>query len=235
MNKKNMLKMGVSLGLVGALGVGATLALLSDKTNTLTNTFAVSTKGISIKLDETDIRKTDGSRISVGGNNYGTLVSGQSVKKDPMVTVNAESLNANVFVKVTNNSEFVKYDTENIGPDKAWLDVTDEVKEIKGNDGNKKYSVDNNTKFYVYMKSTGNPEAVKDPTGDTYGVIASSDDDQPLDKVFNNITVNNFDNAGRPSTDENKNITVRAAAVQADAVTDAVALDTAVELLNSVE
>lgn len=216
MNKKNMVKMGLSLGLVGALGVGATLAMLTDKTHDLTNTFALSTKGINIILDEEDV--TNPPQRTQTGNNYGELLSGDVRKKDPTVTVEKDSLNANIFVKVTNlNGNALTYDVTNIGDGKQWLDVTADVDP----------AAPEGTKYYVYMSGQGKKEE-----GDTYSVVATSTNDQKLTPVFNEITVADFDNDTKPKL---QNIVVRAAAVQADHVTDEEALAKAVELLNSVE
>lgn len=50
MKKKSVLAVVLSLCLVAVVAIGATLALLSDKTNTVTNRFTVSQKGIDIDL-----------------------------------------------------------------------------------------------------------------------------------------------------------------------------------------
>lgn len=74
MNKK---KLGVTLGslaLVGAIGFGATLAYLSDQTQTLNNTFVIGDK-IDIELDEKDITSTTGERTQEG-NDYLNVLPG---------------------------------------------------------------------------------------------------------------------------------------------------------------
>lgn len=217
MNKKNMAKLGVSLGLVSALGVGATLAMLSNKTDTLVNTFTASDKGIGITLDE---KVYGGEGRTSTGNNYNDLVPGQTVVKDPTVYITENSLNCNVFVKVTNaNGENLTHDTDNIGEGRAWLDVTDKV----SNPGD-------GIKYYAYMgtNATGTVEQ-----GDNYKVVATSSQKTTLTPVFNNVTVK--DNNSEDGTGvklELSNITVKAAAVQADSVTDEQALQKAVVLLN---
>ncbi len=58
MNKKKLVTTFGSLALVGVIGVGASLAYLSDKTNTLTNTFTIGSN-IDITLDEALLLKTE--------------------------------------------------------------------------------------------------------------------------------------------------------------------------------
>ena len=53
MNKKSLLMMMVTICLIAVVGVGATLAYLSDATNVMTNTFTVGS-GIDVKQDESD-------------------------------------------------------------------------------------------------------------------------------------------------------------------------------------
>ena len=52
MKKRQLAKLGLTLGLVGAVGVGGTMALLSAKSNTVTNTFAAG-NGIDAQKDIT--------------------------------------------------------------------------------------------------------------------------------------------------------------------------------------
>lgn len=223
MNKKNMAKLGVSLGLVGALGVGATLAMLSDKTDDVTNTFALSQNGIGIRMDEA---KWNGTGRTTQ-NNYTGLVAGQTVDKDPTVYISAKSVNANVFVKVTNdNAGNLTYNNINIydqesNPNGAWEDITNQLDDKYKQPG---------VKYYVYRGNTENSSAEKD-TGDDYYVVPTDEDNETqLTPVFTKVTVVDFTSNNKPSS--LNNIVVRAAAVQADSVTDEAALEQALDLLN---
>ena len=55
MRKKSLVSMVAAMGLVAAIGVGATLAFLSAETKTLTNTFTFTDQGIDLRLDEAKV------------------------------------------------------------------------------------------------------------------------------------------------------------------------------------
>ena len=213
MNKKKAIKLGVSLSLVGALGVGATFAMFSDNTDPLTNTFALSEKGIGITLDE---QVWNGEGRTDEGNNYTELVSGQTVDKDPTVSIMPDSLNANVFVKVVNsNGDNLSYNKDNIG-DECWKDITE--------------SVENNKDNALYFVYNGSKAMNSNEEGDIYKIIPNNPEITLLEPVFTQVTVKDFDAESKPTKLEN--IIVKAAAVQADSVSDKDALSKAIELLN---
>lgn len=120
MKKKQFVQLGVTLGLVAAVGVGGTLALLQANTGEVTNTFTVG-NGIQdkdLELDETDITNPLGDRVK--GNEYKNLEPASTLKKDPQVRVSNEDTVADcyVFIKVEGCDEFlaavnVGLDTEN--------------------------------------------------------------------------------------------------------------------------
>ena len=171
MNKKKLVTTLGSLALVGAIGVGSTLAFLSDKTNTLKNTFVVG-NGIDIILDETDITNPDGPRIQTGGNNYVDLQPGKVQVKDPMTTVKIGSNACYVFMKLEGADEFEGTDVDGdhlgdfeiIGMSSDWSKVRD--LEATTNTQNKKNG------YYVY-KSTVN--------------TVDADEDMKLTKLFTHI------------------------------------------------
>ncbi len=171
MNKKKLVTTLGSLALVGAIGVGSTLAFLSDKTNTLKNTFVVG-NGIDIILDETDITNPNGPRIQTGGNNYVDLQPGKEQVKDPMTTVKVGSNNCYVFMKLEGADEFEGTDVDNdnfgdfeiIGMSSDWTKIRDLDSAI--NTENKKNG------YYVY-KSTVN--------------TVDADEDMKLTKLFTHI------------------------------------------------
>ena len=108
-NKKN-LKMMASLLLVGAIGVGATLALLSDQTDPITNTFTIG-EGYhdedgspALVLDEENLGDEENADSNFDGrttqgNSY-VFTPGGSYDKDPDVHLKADSIESYVFVKV---------------------------------------------------------------------------------------------------------------------------------------
>ena len=84
MNKKIIATVGACALCVG-LGVAGTLAWLTDKTESVTNTFT--TSNINITLTETT------------GSNY-QMIPGFTITKDPKVTVSAGSEDCYLFVKL---------------------------------------------------------------------------------------------------------------------------------------
>lgn len=79
-----------------AASIGGTVAWLTDKTGTITNTFTYG--DINIELTETGAPN--------GSKNY-TIVPGVDLEKDPKVTVKAGSEACWLFVKVTEEGTFV--------------------------------------------------------------------------------------------------------------------------------
>lgn len=93
-----------SLSLLAVVGVGSTLAYLSDTTDVVTNTFTVG--NVDITLDETDITKTDGTRTETG-NAYTNIQCGDVLTKDPIVHVAENSSECYIFVKVEGLDAFL--------------------------------------------------------------------------------------------------------------------------------
>lgn len=214
MEKKQLAKLGVSLGLVAALGAGATLAYLSDNAGPLTNTFVFTEKGIELTLDEAKYGSTNGERTDIG-NNYTELVANQLLEKDPTVTVKANSLNSNVFVSVTNaNAEDILRITDLNS--ESWTEINPSDYGMKAVD---------NTTYYVYdgIKGTGVVE-----TDDAFKVVPNANTNTVLEDVFEHVQVGNVEGS-TTFTD----IVIKAAAVQADSATDADAATTALGLLGA--
>ncbi|MCP1111199.1 hypothetical protein [Ohessyouella blattaphilus] len=125
MSKKKRISLIVSLVLIAAIGVGATLALLSTKTNTLTNTFD-STAVIGAEILETDI--TDPTTTTAEGNAY-DLMAGDEAKKDPFVRLAADSVASYVYIKVTGLDDLVGMidtDIEDVIDAGTWVKVSTE-------------------------------------------------------------------------------------------------------------
>ena len=96
--KKKIVAFILVFALALALGIGGTVAWLVDK-KTVTNTFTFG--DINIKLTETGV---DGETVK--SKTFDSLVPGEIVAKDPMVTVVAGSETCYIFVKIEeqNNS-----------------------------------------------------------------------------------------------------------------------------------
>lgn len=91
MKKKTILVAAIAVMLVAALVVGGTLAYFTDKTETVKNTFTVGNVGIDLTETEWDAKADH------------TLVPGKSYGKNPTITVDANSQDAYVFLKLDLN------------------------------------------------------------------------------------------------------------------------------------
>lgn len=91
--------------LVCCCAVGGTLAWLMDKTETITNTFTVG--NVDIELTETGVTTAaDGSMSKEF-----KMVPGNTIEKDPKITVKANSEASWLFVKVEKSSTLDTYIT----------------------------------------------------------------------------------------------------------------------------
>lgn len=86
MNKKSLLMMMVTICLIAVVGVGATLAYLTDSTEVVTNKFTLGKT--DIEIDEPSWDEPD------------DIVPGQSFDKDPTVTVIKNSVDSYVFMSI---------------------------------------------------------------------------------------------------------------------------------------
>lgn len=137
---KKTLTLVLSLALAVAIGIGGTLAWLTAKTEEVKNTFTVG--NINITLTE-----------EAGGNTKEfKMVPGQTITKDPKVTVKAGSEACWLFVKIeesTNLDNFISYAVAD-----GWTALT-------GVDGVYYRAVDATTTDMVYPVLTGNQVTVE--------------------------------------------------------------------------
>lgn len=126
MNKKKMATVLGSVTLIGAIGIGGTLAYLSQETKEVSNTFTLG-KEINIALKESSVGTEvdaegkagaykalvnevygydlDGENSwTVDKNKYEGVVLGETVYKDPTVLVDENSSDAYIYVAVKNAS-----------------------------------------------------------------------------------------------------------------------------------
>ena len=97
---KKVIAMFVALALAVCGIIGGTVAWLVAKTESVTNTFTYG--DINITLDETDTGDDDGNDLT---NEY-IMVPGNTIEKDPVVTVMANSEDAWLFVKMEKSENF---------------------------------------------------------------------------------------------------------------------------------
>ena len=91
MKKKTILVAAIAVMLVAALVVGGTLAYFTDKTEAKQNTFTVGSVGIDLTEDKWNAADDH------------TLVPGAFYEKNPTITVDADSQDAYVFLKLDLN------------------------------------------------------------------------------------------------------------------------------------
>ena len=120
--------------LLVAGSVMGTLAYLQDKTETVTNTFAVGKVKITLDEAKTDIygnpvdpavRIPNADETDVTGNVY-KLIPNHSYKKDPTVYVEANSEACYVFVKVVNGIAAIEDSANTIAnqiTNKGWTEL----------------------------------------------------------------------------------------------------------------
>ena len=137
MKKKLTVSLAV-LALVACMAAGATLAWLTAKTSSVTNTFTYG--DINIELKETT------------GESY-KMVPGNTIDKDPKVTVKANSEECWLFVKVEKSDNFDKFMTYGIAD--GWT-------ALAGEDGVYYREVISSTTDTEYYVLSGNLVTVKD-------------------------------------------------------------------------
>lgn len=101
-HSKKTLVMLMAMIIAFSGAIGGTLAWLTAETQTIHNTFTVG--DIKIKLEETDADQ-DGDK----DNNRYEMLPGESISKDPTVTVLAGSKACWLFVKLDKSANFDKY------------------------------------------------------------------------------------------------------------------------------
>lgn len=108
----------LTLAMSGA--VGGTIAWLISRTDPVTNTFTYG--DINITLTETDSGDNDGDPNT---NTY-DMVPGNTITKDPLVTVEADSEDCWLFVKLDKSDNFDTFMTYSVAD--GWI-------ALEGNDG----------------------------------------------------------------------------------------------------
>lgn len=116
--KKKTVALVLAMVLVVALAVGGTIAYLTDKTQTIENTFTVG--NVNIELKETF--NTDADKDGKLDSWTAQLIPGKSYVKDPTVSVKDGSEDCWLFVKfdeLGNAAEYIQY-TSNLNEENGW-------------------------------------------------------------------------------------------------------------------
>lgn len=150
MKRKNMATMVTCIALVGAVAVGGTLALLSQGSNTVTNTFAVgegyNQKTPDLSLDEAPVKMITTASEATNGvnlgdyvetsatrqdeNSYNNLIAGAKMAKDPQFHISKDC-------KVAESWIVAEVNGFNTDPNKTTLKFTDVTDETDANEQNK--------------------------------------------------------------------------------------------------
>lgn len=224
MKKRKIMMSAMSAALVGVVAIGGTLAYLSDKSNTVTNTFNVGSgyekddEGhTGLWLDEVDHDKVDEegnpAERTETGNQYEDMMPGSKVEKDPTFHLTAGSTDSYVFAEVVGLDGMV--DKNFLIGDEAYETVQPETSALSAN-WQKVDGFDNQLDgLYIY--------GTRNEKGEIVPTVVKGDTD--LDPMFNYVwydkdTVNAEHDknvsaqASSPAAGILETITVRGAAVQ---------------------
>lgn len=145
MSKKKVLAMAASLALVAVIGVGATLAYFTDKTDTKTNVVTMGKVDINLEEDSVEDNGQVAGEIKEEGIDFTNVMPGDVLSKIPKVTVAEDSQEAYIRVKIEIEPDEIlsgaDIDSNAIF---KWLDI-DGSKWVKGQDD------------YFYYQEIANP------------------------------------------------------------------------------
>ena len=153
--------------LVGGV-IGGTVAWLTDKTESVQNTFSTSDITITLQehtYDATEHKLTD-QTTETGVTNY-KMVPGWTIPKDPWVTIEANSEDCYVFIKVAETDNFDDYMTYGIDTT-VWTALNGEegvyYKTVKSADTNQEFFILSNNQ--VTVKDTVTKEDMEKVTSE---------------------------------------------------------------------
>lgn len=200
MNKKKLVTTLGSLALVGAIGVGATLAYLTSNTDPVTNTFTLS-DNVKIVLDEQNYNSQLADRVTA--NEYENVVPDVDYPKDPTITLGNVDLDQYAFIAIDESAHMSIVDLN----DDNW-DLIDEQ---------------NGVKVYVYHNGddyvvTANDDTIVSPIEETEKDFQAG---IQLPALFTKVRV--ADNVvANAETQSLEDIKLAAAAIQAEGFIDTI-------------
>lgn len=219
MTKKKIAIAIAAAALAGTCAIGGTLAWLTAESDKVTNTFSFG--NVSIKLDETKVG-VPGERTTQ--NTYHIIpekVNGEvmgKADKDPQVHISSSSEKCYVFAYVDNQ----------FADGIAELNIDNSTWE----------SVDEKPGLYVYVGSLADDDKVVDPSngkGTTDEIMDIYAGYISLENVFTQVTFPQYQGniAPEDAAKYNKNINVKAFAIQSDNINYTDAVDEAYTTLTS--
>ena len=136
----------VSLSVLALLftAINGTIAWLTSKSETVTNTFTYG--DINISLNETDTKDDD----NLNTNTY-EMVPGNEITKDPIITVDANSEDCYLFVQIDKSENFDQYLTYTVADGWTLLEGYENVyyQEVSKNTSNQDFNVIKDNKVTV--------------------------------------------------------------------------------------
>lgn len=224
MKKSQLAKLGLTLGLAGAVGVGGTLAILSQPSGAVVNTFTVGAglQANDIWLDETnlagkplDSAMSDEERTTKG-NAYNDLQPGMRLTKDPQVHITAKAADSYVFAKLENVDEYLKKVNEGVVEEDKKSSLINNI-----NENWKVYKLDKNATYdgvYMYAGKTNEAKGIKAKEGEG-SKVSVGEKAFDSEKIFEGINLSTsaalYKADGTPKTFDDEKIVVKALAVQA--------------------
>lgn len=129
MKKKNLITAAVSLALVAVVGVGATLAYFTDKTETKRNTFSSGKVSINL-IDETwdvdgQVKGEYYEKDGITGIQYEDIMPGDVLSKVVGVETAADSQDAYVAVRVTVTDVVAPNAADIVQPEEITAQISD--------------------------------------------------------------------------------------------------------------
>ena len=222
-NKVKALLMACCAVLLVFASVLGTLAYLTDTTEKVTNTFTVG--NVEIKLDEAKVDPDTGKKVNpevrISGpqatNSY-KILPGRTIDKDPTVTVNANSENCYVRMKVT----VVNYDkmveafrtyTDSASDNYYYLNTNGENMILLHN---LVQGWDANVWEFVNFDTTAHTYEFR-----YHEIVTTNTIDQPLVPLFTTVTIPGVLNNTQYAALETVQIEVEAHAIQSEGFADA--------------
>lgn len=131
-SKKKLITLITSVALIAAIGVGATLAYLTQKTDTVTNTFTIgSYETQALSLFEHKVAKnadtgdyTMTRETTTTGNTYTAILPGTTLYKDPAMTLAQGSPSSFLVIKATGLNQLPAGVSVADLDSNHWLEIT---------------------------------------------------------------------------------------------------------------
>ena len=202
--KKRTIALLMAVVMLFGATVGTTIAWLTSLSATVTNTMTVG--DVEITLDETDVDlggQPDASSTSRVIENDYKLYPGKTYIKDPVVHVDAASENCFVFVKIENGLVLNGVTIEAATGEVEGYETIAEQMEDNG-----WLPVEAGSNVYYYAGDKADP---------TDGFVTGGEDLT----VFENFAISKNVNGETLATYEDKTITIKAYAIQAEGFEDA--------------